>query len=290
MTRQNRRVVAAQLGESLSALRAGVGDPFEIAVLAGLLQRAVGTAPDTSEAGTLVEARQLWDTGTLLSTVPPDDAGNAIVDRLCALQDDDSEEERADLLQDLDELCAGLSFIGQSDRCRHAAREAAGVIRAFPVLFRPLAGWASRILADEPPSAGDPARLVWQALEASQFQELPVSAPACDDARRRLGLPLVIRRSLVGLAPPVLLAASELPTPPALLPLGHGPGYELGLGELADGQPALLMTSTAPVQLLRSGLEVALEHLAPGFDRAPAIAGEYQLRVGDAVFAFEIVD
>jgi hypothetical protein len=290
MTRQSRKVVAAQLGESLSALRAGVGDPFEIAVLAGLLQRAVGTAPDPSEERTLTEARQLWDTGTLFSTVPLDDAGDAIVDRLCALQADDSEEERAELLQDLDELCAGLSFVGQSDRCGHAAREAAGVIRAFPALFRPLAGWASRILADEPPSAGDPARQVWQALEASQFPELAVSAPACDDARRRLGLPLVIRRSLVGLAPPALLAASELPVPPALLPLGHGPGYELALGELADGQLALLMTSTAPVQLLRSGIEVALEHLAPGFDRAPAIAGEYQLRVGDAVLAFEVVD
>lgn len=302
MKRQSRELLAAQLDEALLALQAGEGEAFEVAVLAGLLSRgaapgrgepAATTEPPTDRAEqALAEARQLRDEGKLLADRPADDAADDIVTQLYALSEGDSEDECAELLLDLDELCAGSTFVGQLGRCREAAQEAAAAIRTFPAQFSSLAGWASQLLAEEPPVKADPAWLFWRALEACAFPD-PIGAPVaptCDAARRKLGIGVTVSRRMAGAAPQAMHAASDLPLTPALLPLGSGPGFEVGLGRDASGEPALIMACSSLATLLHEGHDVPLECLAPNLLRAPAAAGTYTLRVGDDVFLFEVVD
>lgn len=179
----NAELLSDQLRESLRALATGVGEPFEAAVLAGLLARTAPTSSLLDDARTALAGH---DAAQALTG----DCLNAALDRLIAVEEEDEPEEVYDqAIADLDELCAGAAFLGEAGRVAETIDLAARLISAFPRPFCALAYLASAVLQEEPPVPGDPARRLWSAIEAAPWQRDPEGpAPACDAARRRLGL------------------------------------------------------------------------------------------------------
>lgn len=292
MRRQSQELLTTQLQQVLSAHRDDPGEPFEIAVLAGLLARYAGESPAGDEPGAraMGEARRLQESGVLQAGLPSEETASQMVDRVCAISELDSDAERAEALLDLDELAAGAWFLGAAGAYATHFGEAAGAIRAFPALWRTLSAWASRVLADAPPQPGDPAIWIWQALESCQFSTETILPPACDAARRALGIPLVVSRSAALLHRPVLHAASDLPPESPVQLLEKGAHFELGLGTGSDGQPVLIVSCAATPLLFQAGQPCELQQRGPGLHHAPARAGQYRLVVGGEELLFEITE
>lgn len=292
MTKESRDLLDSQLQEALQEVQAGEGEPFEVAVLAGLLSRLVTTdaASEPFKIDSLLVARSLRDQSGLADSFPPDKEVAAVLDRLFTLTDETETDERADLLLELDELCAASSFLTEPHRYRPVMEEAAGMVRAYPELFRPLAPSASRIIADSRFAPDDPSPLLWQAVEASLFEEARISPPTCDAARRALGIrPIVSLRSTTALTP-TLHAARGLPSPQPLTAIGQGLHFEVGLGQNPDGELGLLLNLQAEAVLLHNDQQVELRPLAHGLFHAPALVGEYRLQIGDETFVFEVTE
>lgn len=292
MKRKSAELLASQLQHVLLAYRTDSGEAFEVAVIAGLLSRY-----RSSENGTLspaeallAEASQLQPAGGWQNTLPDPETASEVVDRICAVSELESEFERADAILDLDELVAGSHFLGEAQRYRPACSEAAAAIRAYPELWRSLAPWASRVLAEAPPKPGDPSRLIWQALESCQLTDNQISAPPCDAARRVLDLPLVLSRSRAAALQPALFAASDLPPQQRVQTIKKNEHFELALGLGPDSQPVLILRCNSRPQLFCQSSEVALRAQGPTLFVAAAAAGEYRLCVGADECLFEITE
>ncbi|HRI49327.1 MAG TPA: hypothetical protein PLW65_04025 [Pseudomonadota bacterium] len=292
MKRQSRELLANQLQQVLSAYQQDPGDPFEIAVLAGLLARDAGDSPAGGDtvANALAEARRLQASSALQAGLPSEEVAIQMVDRVCAISELDSEAERADALLDLDELSAGSWFLGAAQHYAAQLDEAASAIRAFPSLWRALAPWASRVLAEAPPLPGDPAVWMWQALESCQFPTETIAPPACDTARRALGIPLMVSRSTAVAPRPTLHAASDLPPESPVHALAKGEGFELGLGVGADGQSVLIVSCSATPELFHAGQPRNLQQRGAGLYLTPALPGQYRLVVGSEELHVEVTD
>ena len=290
MTTESRELLDSQLYEALQEVQTGEGDPFEVAVLAGLLSRLVTADPVPSKIDSLLVARSLRDQQGLMNRFPPEEEVASLLYRLFSLTDETESDERADLLQELDELCAASCFLSEPDHYAGAIEEATSMVRAYPELFRPLAPSASRILADSRFAPNDPAPRLWQAVEASQYEELRILPPACESARRGLGIRPVVSLRSTGAPPMSLSAASGLPVPAPLAVIGQGEQYEVGIGHSLDGEPELLLNLQATATLLHNEQPVELLPLATGLFHAPALVGEYRLQIGGETFVFEVVD
>lgn len=292
MTRESRDLLDSQLQEALAEIQLGEGLPFEVAVLAGLLSRLVETGYGTEpvKLDSLLIARSLRDQAKLTDSFPADEEVVALLDRLFALTDEADVDERADLLLELDELGAASTFLSEPDRYRPVIAEAAGMVRAYPDLFRPLAPSASRVIADSAFGPLDPSLDLWQALEASRFEEAPMEPPACDAARAKLGLRPIVSLGAASHFSPGLYAANKLPKALPVTHIGQGTQFELGLGRAPDGEMRILLQLQTSATLLRNRQAVVLDQLAPNFYQAPAFVGEYQLVIGDDTFEFELAD
>lgn len=291
MTRiEDGQLLARQLQEALR--EHAEGESFEIAVLAGLLSRT--GCQDAAARAALTAAARLRDDGALTAGFPADEQIDEAADRLTALEDDADPEERADAVWELDELCAGAWFCGRAAEVVDAVDLAARTVAAFPASFQDLAELASAVLAKVPPLAGDPARRLWRAVEATALTAHDLedgdAAPACLDARRRLGLvPRVSLRAVPERAP---LRASGLPEEPLLVALLTAEAVEVALGVEAGVGRVLLIKARgggAAPRLLRDGETVPLTDLREGLWCGPAQVGEHRLDIAGQEHLFEVV-
>jgi hypothetical protein len=163
----NRAMLVEQLSAALKDLRSGKGDVFEVAVLAGLLDRHRGTNPDV-----LLEAER-WRDGEgsdllddAIAHLPVRDMADRVVDA----EPDDEPEQRMDSLLELDEACAALYWCCAEGIFRDEIGLVARIVDAFPESWLDLADLASAFLCgDDAPHREDPVYWLWAAVEATQW-------------------------------------------------------------------------------------------------------------------------
>lgn len=283
------------LGQLQEALREGAdGEPFEIAVLAGLLART--GAEDPAARAALAVARGHRDEGTLAAAFPTEDQLDEAAERLTALDEDTDAAEHADALWELDELCAGAWFCGRGAELADTVDLAARTVVAFPAPFQGLAELASAVLAKVPPLPGDPALRLWRAVEATALlgadDHRLDSVPLCLSARRRLGLwPSASLRGVPERAP---LRATSLPGAPPLEVLLQEDAVEVALG--VDGEARALFIQVREGQdgerptprLQRDGEEVPLRDLSAGLWCGAAQVGVHQLHLAGQTHQLEL--
>jgi len=162
----SRAFLLDQLAAAVADCESGRDEPFEVAVLAGLLSRhlASGDAASPDERTVLAAAERLRQSGVLTAALPDVMAAEDAVAELEALSEDDYEEERCEPLFDLDELCAGARFVGRAEHYAAAISEAVAVIRRQAGLWQATSLWVPQLLATAPPLPDDPALSMWRAL------------------------------------------------------------------------------------------------------------------------------
>lgn len=141
-------------------------EAFEIALLAGLLARLGPEHPLLSRAAE-------WRDGpgrSLLVLAWEDLELDAIEQPLLQVQEDDASDELLNSLFDYDEVCAAAAWCGESPRLEQSLELVLRTLRASPEPWRPLAPLAAQLLQNRPPLPGDPARLLWAAVECSAFR------------------------------------------------------------------------------------------------------------------------
>lgn len=284
----NVRTLSEQLTAAMADAASGEGELFEVAVLAGLLSRyADAPAGLIEQARAAIRKPRKAEADPLLEDAMLDE----LTARFCGIDEQDDEAELQELLLDLDEICAGVWFLGEAERYRSVVEESAACVRAFPSLWRALSPWASRLLGEAPPRTGDPALVIWRAVESSLFEDEVVAPPLCIDATASLGL--LSRVSVSGLrqaAPAQFYAATELKPPPALHALVQAGDVEVSAALDPQQGPILLIRCPSAPALRRAGNEVRLAPLAPTLFSSPAEPGRYVLAVGEATYVFEVTD
>lgn len=162
----SRTFLVEQLAAAITDCESGRDEPFEVAVLAGLLSRHLaGGAPSTSdEKQILAAAERLRTRGVLVAALPDVMTGADAVAELEALSEEDYEEERCEPLFDLDELCAGACFVEKPSQFAAVIDDAVAVIRTQAGLWNATAMWVPQLLATAPPLPGDPALALWHAV------------------------------------------------------------------------------------------------------------------------------
>jgi hypothetical protein len=162
----SRAFLFEQLAAAVTDCESGRDEPFEVAVLAGLLSRhlASGEPASPAEGAVLAAAERLRRSGVLDAALPNVMTAEDALAELEALCEDDSEEERCEPLFDLDELCAGACFVEKADHYAAVIAAAAAVIRRQAGLWQATAAWVPQLLATAPPLPGDPALLLWREL------------------------------------------------------------------------------------------------------------------------------
>src|SRR5262245_697373 len=113
-----RELLIEQLQAAIADCESGRDDPFEVAVLAGLLSRHIvgGAAASDAEAQALAHARRLRESGVLHNALPDAEQAHDAIAQLQTVSADDYEEDRSEPLFDLDDLCAGAWFLGEPTR------------------------------------------------------------------------------------------------------------------------------------------------------------------------------
>lgn len=163
----DRELLVEHLASALADAAALRDDYFEVAALAGLLARfaaADESAASPAEQAVLAKAHALRTDGTLRASLPRPTAAADIAEELLAAPGVYDEQDRRDLLLDLDELCAGAWFIGAPAQFAAAAEEITAAIVAQPDVWREQSLWVACVLADAPPPADDPMLAVYRAI------------------------------------------------------------------------------------------------------------------------------
>lgn len=292
MRQQDRELLTEQLREALADLKAGEGEPFEVAVLAGLLARR----PD-APADLLAEAEG-WRDGEgadaldgAIVEAPIDD----IVDRVVAADEDDDAAERLDALFDLDELCAGASWAHASFRVADGADLVARTVEAFPAAWRDLADAATELLKAAPPRPEDPARRIWARVEATRWHSEPETTrrPQLERARRELGL---ARSVSIGRVRPwhadLPAAAEALPAASPWEPAARGESWELALTTDDSGAAILCLTGVAGTRIIaaRNGQPVALAQPRDNAWTCRAEPGAYVFTIGSETCEVQVTE
>jgi hypothetical protein len=147
------------------AVRAGTGDAFEVAVLAGLLARYKEPTPELAEA----EKWRDGDGDALLNEVIANLSVEGIASGVLYADESDEVEERMDALLELDEVCAGLRWCDATFRIRDEIDLVTRTIEAFPEPWLGLRFFASAVLrgGQARPLRDDPARRMWACVEAT---------------------------------------------------------------------------------------------------------------------------
>lgn len=263
-----------QLREALADARAARAPAFEVALLAGLRERLPHRAPILDDVEGWLDgegAEQLAQELPRIRIAPR-------VDVLLTQADEESDEERADALLAFDELCAGMTFCGAEKRCRSAAELVARAVKADPQGWSALSDFASRVLQHAPPLAGDPAGLVWRAIEAAP------ALSAADDA------PLVAAVSLPRLGrEPERLAASSRKM--RLNKATLGSAAEVALVESDEGVELLiaLKAEDSVIAADHEGRALMLRSSHPRFWSCPAQPGLYVFTIDGTPYPVEIV-
>jgi hypothetical protein len=164
----DRELLVEHLASALADAAAGRDDYFEVAALAGLLERfaaADRAAASLVEKELLAKAHALRADGTLRARLPKPAAAADIAEQILALPGDYDEYDKREMLLDLDELCAGAWFAGEADHFAAATQEIATAIHAHPDLWREQALWVARVLASAPPLPDDRMLAVFAAVE-----------------------------------------------------------------------------------------------------------------------------
>ncbi|HRI54417.1 MAG TPA: hypothetical protein PLW65_29965 [Pseudomonadota bacterium] len=153
----DRELLVEHLVSALADAEAGRDDYFEVAALAGLLERYVATAGAASlaEQEVLAKAHALRVDGTLRARLPEPAAAADITEQLLESPGEYDEQDRRDMLLDLDELCAGAWFAGEAERFAAATQELAAAVYADPDSWREQSSWVAVVLASAPPLPGD---------------------------------------------------------------------------------------------------------------------------------------
>lgn len=253
----------------IEALRGPDPDPLELAVLVGLLARALP-----------------GDAALRAVPVPWRDPRPALEEAVEALLEVEEDPDEAwDRLCALDELCAACAWLG----CPHSAAgpvaEAARWVRAFPEVWQAHAP-AAADQGDRLPRH-DPARPLWAAVAASAWADPAAWSAQEPGARAQLRWRLSLPVRLPRWEPEARLAAADgaLPPPARSERLAEGEGWQLHLAETLRGGVELL--GTAPFTATCDGAPVAVQEEAIGWT-CPARPGRWELGLPTGTFLLEL--
>lgn len=154
----DRELLVDHLASALADAEAGRDDYFEVAALAGLLERYAAidrAAASLAEQEVLAKAHALRVDGTLQARLPEPAAAADIVEQLLESPSEYDEQDQREMLLDLDELCAGAWFVGEAERFAAATQELAAAMDADPDSWHAQSAWVSVVLACAPPLPGD---------------------------------------------------------------------------------------------------------------------------------------
>tara|TARA_R110002096_G_scaffold259030_1_gene452619 strand:- start:93790 stop:94665 length:876 start_codon:yes stop_codon:yes gene_type:complete len=289
MRTNNLEILSSQLDAALEDVWSGEGEPLEIAVLAGLLARYEGVTPKP------LETAITWRDGVgseLLDAALARTNGQAFVDRVTAIEEEYPQEEKLDVLFDFDEYCAAAHFCLADQVAEGPADLIARFVTAFPEPWEALTETASTLLATTPPLAGDPARRVWEAVEATTWERSEHRAPLYSDGLDAAGF--MVSFSLAAMRPPAYMeqarAAGELPEAPLWQTVRKADGWELAL-TVDEGHELVFQLHCAEellavVQFGDKSLE--LKTVRPGVLTCKALPGDYSWTVGDVSFKLRV--
>jgi hypothetical protein len=176
----SRELLVEQLQAAIADCESGRDDPFEVAVLAGLLSRriAAGEAATAMEQQTLAAVRRLQRSGALAAAFPDEDHAADVLAHLQSMGSDDYEEDRCDALFDLDDLCAGAWFLGQPERYANEVAAAVATIGSAPEIWSAMATAAEALLEHAAPLSGDPALALWHCVASCRREIYSASSAA----------------------------------------------------------------------------------------------------------------
>lgn len=303
------RLLTDQLAQALDEMDQGHGEPAEVATLGGLLARWLQSGAASGQAGQ--PALDLAATAAALlerassHRAPARIALQATIDREGVLglvqgfmdaSETDTEEQRADILFELDELLAASWFCGlQAPELTELTDLVVRTVHAFPATWRDLAALATAMLERHPQLPPPAAGAMWSAVEASRWQAdpEPLSVPACSSALRALNLPITISRPRFPALQASLPQADSaiLPAPPGWQTVDRGEGWELALTVDEADQLILLLSRVStdpPVRIEHDGKEVALQTPRPGVVTCLAEPGTYRLHIAGEVRVYEV--
>jgi len=281
-----------QLRAALEDEASGAGDAVEVAVLCGLLDRF-------EQGSEIQQTAEQWRDGGGADRIAQRltvDLVESVVEGVALVDDDMDDDETAQPLLELDELCAAATWVGCEDAVRAGVDLAARTIEAFPEPWQSLSGFASRVLESAPPRPGDPMTQVWSAVEIAELgategrardeRAEPESLPF--DLLLRLGL---VRSIAIGEFSGLSLAASEaVPDEPTWIRVAHGRGWELALTEDEEGAPIIVVAASEQLDqpvFQRDGEAVEPSQIGAEF-RCPAVAGAWSITIAEKTVEFEI--
>jgi len=163
----DRELLVEHLASALADAEAGRDDYFEVAALAGLLERCAAAdraAASLAEQEVLAMAHALRVDGTLRTHLPKPAAAADIAEQLLESPGEYDEQDRRDMLLDLDELCAGAWFAGEADRFAAAMQELAAAMYAHPDSWCDQSSWVAVVLASAPPLPDDRMLTIFRAI------------------------------------------------------------------------------------------------------------------------------
>lgn len=278
MTGTGNQLLREQLKQASLELAQGGGEPLEVAILAGLLQRM---APDDEVLTSLDVA------------VPPQQLLQAIheaLDLVLEIEEDDDAAESWDALAALDETCAAAHWLGHSPLAEGAIDDATSLVRAFPEAWRVHSERATEVLRSRTPRSGDPAGRLWAVVEGTPWvtDEPSSTADAVPlDLKFRLGMEVVVPLAPFLAHGERLAAAQGLPEPAPWRRLGRGDDWELALTVGDDDQPILVLSGGSEAEFEHEGQPIELARLAD--DRfCGAATGAWRIRIGDREMQFEV--
>lgn len=288
------RMLFEQLTAAVTEAAAGEGEPFEVAVLAGLLSRSIpADQPADAIAPLLAKARQFCESCESGSILPEESTLEVMADRFASIEDDAGDDELQELLLDLDEVCAGLWFLDATPMYLPMLEAIAATVSAYPDPFRSLSPWASRLLSETPPRAGDPALLIWRSVEASAFPEVHEPPPLCIRAATTLGVLPRFSRSQMraqAAAQPQYFSTTTLKRTPDMTELLRGRDFEVGVSSDPTHGPILLIRCDSLPLLACMDVPIVLTPLGPTLYSAPAEPGLYVIEVFGERVGFEVTD
>lgn len=298
MTVNRRELLFSQLSE---ALHADI-DVCDIAVVAELLRRlnrAEGSQ-DANEQALLLQAQRRCEIRDTEDVLPGPEAISELVQTLCEYTDKTDcaeQEERMEIVWQLDEACAASAFLGKPDRYKTQIDEATAIIRAFPELFQSLVATATEVLSCSRFSTGDPARSLWSTIESCGFDQGLVTeyVPQCHRARRALGFLDTCSLGAARQTAHSLQAATGISMPSPLEIVCKDTFGEIGVGRDEAGDLRLFLQCSEgecpPIpELFCNGESVPLTTVVENLFTAPVQTGEYLLRVGPHDVRFSLVD
>ena len=287
MRAKNLELLQKQLREAMVEIGSGEGEPMEVAILSGLIER-FGERDLESAAWRNGPGEEALNES--LSLLPLEETE----DRIAAMSAEDAQEERMSALLGLDELSAGARWCDAEFLLQPLAARVASLIDGFPETWRDLSGSASVLLASCPPIDGDPVVVVWQSVEASAWHEIPSTetVPVCASAASKLEIPIEVFLSTVrvpAFRATHAQAADALPEAPPWLTVGRGKDWELAITR--EGEAAVLHLDApdgTAVSAVYNDAPVELQRLRAGVWRCPAEPGSYVFSIGEEVHEVEV--